>query len=205
MNQGETVQAFFTRVSALVNQIKSCGEDLAEKVVVMKVLRSLTTNFDHVVAAIEESKDLSTYTFDELMGSLQTHEVRLLKSDEKGDSKAFLTRGDSRSCGTGSEDSQHQQQTAKKNVECYYCQKFGHIKADCRKKKRDDEQRRKGVECYYCHKTGHVQAYCYKKKREEEQAAYAEENAEEIRLFLAKTEGESDVSHLWFLDSGCSN
>ena len=43
----------------MVNQIKSCGNDLAEKVMVMKVLRSLTTNFDHVVATIEESKDLS--------------------------------------------------------------------------------------------------------------------------------------------------
>jgi alpha-ketoglutarate-dependent taurine dioxygenase len=61
----------------------------------MKVLRSLTTEFDHVVAAIEESKDLSTYSFDELMGSLQVHEVRLLRSEEKDNSKAFLTKGSS--------------------------------------------------------------------------------------------------------------
>ena len=40
-----------------------------------KVLRSLTKGFVHVVAAIEESKDLYTYDFDELMSSLLAHEV----------------------------------------------------------------------------------------------------------------------------------
>jgi gag-polypeptide of LTR copia-type len=59
MNQGESVQAFLTRVTSIVNQIKSCGDDLTEKIVVMKVLLRLTSKFDHVVAAIKESKNLS--------------------------------------------------------------------------------------------------------------------------------------------------
>src|SRR5664279_5534480 len=149
MNQGESVQAFLTRVTSTVNQIKSCGEDLAEKIVVMKVLRSLTAKFDHVVAAIEESKDLSTYTFDELMGSLQVHEVRLNRSEVKDDTKAFYTKGNSsrsqqqgRGRGQGysrgrsnqgsggrGKPSYNQQQSnqPKKDVECYYCHKKGHM------------------------------------------------------------------------------
>ncbi|XP_020249240.1 uncharacterized protein LOC109826630 [Asparagus officinalis] len=95
MKQGESVQSFFTQVTTIVNQIRSCGEDLPEKTVVMKVLRSLTTKFDHVVVAIEESKDLSTYTFDVLMGSLQVHEFRLNRLEVKDDTKAFYTKGDS--------------------------------------------------------------------------------------------------------------
>lgn len=219
MNQGESVQAFLTRVTSIVNQIKSCGDDLTEKVVVMKVLRSLTTKFDHVVAAIEESKDLSTYTFDELMGSLQAHEVRLLRSEEKDDSKAFLTKGNSirergrssrgRGRGMSSGGNRQQQQTTKKDIECYYCHKLDHIKADCYKKKREEGQGKQGVECHYCHKIGHVQADCYKKKREEQQINVVEEKGNEknteTMLFMTKTDEKSDVSQVWFLDSGCSN
>ena len=57
-----------------------------------KVLRSLTANFDYIVAAIEESKDLSTYTYDELMSSLQAHEARAGKSSEKLEEKAFQVK-----------------------------------------------------------------------------------------------------------------
>ncbi|XP_058002045.1 uncharacterized protein LOC131179345 [Hevea brasiliensis] len=47
------------------------------------------------VAAIEESKDLATYSFDELMGSLQSHEARLNRANEKNDEKAFQVMGES--------------------------------------------------------------------------------------------------------------
>ncbi|KAJ4789254.1 polyprotein [Rhynchospora pubera] len=225
MKQGESIQSFLTRVTAIVNQIRSCGEDLSEQTVVMKVLRSLTTKFDHVVAAIEESKDLTTYMFDELMGSLQAHEVRLNRSEEKDDSKAFYTKGESsrghqqgrgrgRGGGRGrgdhggrgrgkTSDNQHSPtKQLKKDVECYYCHKFGHVQADCYKKQREEGQ---DIECYYCHKLGHVQADCYKKKREEGQASFVEEKNNQPRLFIAKIDEESEVSHIWFLDSGCSN
>jgi gag-polypeptide of LTR copia-type len=95
MKQEESVQIFLSRVTNVVNQIRTYGDDLSEQTVVAKVLRSLTPKFDHVVAAIEESKDLSAYTFDELMGSLQTHETRLSKSEERIEEKAFYTKGES--------------------------------------------------------------------------------------------------------------
>lgn len=48
--------------------MKSYGEEISYATIVAKTFRSLTLKFDHVVAAIEESKDLSNFSFDELNG-----------------------------------------------------------------------------------------------------------------------------------------
>ncbi|KAJ8759987.1 hypothetical protein K2173_010843 [Erythroxylum novogranatense] len=67
MKGNESVQVYLSRVSSLVNQMKSYGENISEEIVVAKVLRSLTPKFKHIVAEIEEAHDLSYYSFDELM------------------------------------------------------------------------------------------------------------------------------------------
>ncbi len=89
MKNNESVQEYLARVSATVGQMRSYGETMNDEVVVAKVLRSLTPKFDHVVAAIEESKDLSNFSLDELMGSLQAHEARLNRSSTGEEEKAF--------------------------------------------------------------------------------------------------------------------
>lgn len=94
MNENESVQGYLSRTSAIVNRMRSYGEKIDNQIVVSKVLRSLTTKFEHVVTAIEESKDLSTYSFDELMSSLQAHEDRLNRSHEKVQEKAFQVKGE---------------------------------------------------------------------------------------------------------------
>ncbi|GMI86387.1 hypothetical protein HRI_002308000 [Hibiscus trionum] len=82
-------RTFLSKVAEIVNKTRSYGENINDKKIVAKILKSLTPKFDHVVAAIEESKDLETFTFDELMGSLQSHEARLNRSEEKTEDKAF--------------------------------------------------------------------------------------------------------------------
>ena len=45
------------------------------------LLCSLVKNFDYVVTSIDESKDLSLISMDELVGSLQAHEQRMNQND----------------------------------------------------------------------------------------------------------------------------
>ena len=93
MKHNESVQEYLARVSSIVSQMRSYGEKVTDETVVTKVLRSLDPKFDHVVAAIEESKDLSVFSFDELMGSLQAHEVRINRSTIREEEKAFQIKG----------------------------------------------------------------------------------------------------------------
>lgn len=50
---------------------------MSEEDVVEKILRSMTPNFSYVVCSIEESKDLSTLSIDELQSNLLVHEQRI--------------------------------------------------------------------------------------------------------------------------------
>ncbi|CAK8534315.1 unnamed protein product [Lathyrus sativus] len=77
MEESESITDFFTRVTKLVNLIKVCEGVLTSRSFVAKILRSLAPKFDHVVVAIEESKDLSTLTKEEFQRMLESHEQRM--------------------------------------------------------------------------------------------------------------------------------
>ncbi|XP_073120811.1 uncharacterized protein [Henckelia pumila] len=79
MKDNKDIRTFISRVFEIINQIKSYGDTVEDKKIVEKFLRSLPQKFEHVVAAIEESKDLSKFTMVELMGSLEAHEKRMSK------------------------------------------------------------------------------------------------------------------------------
>ncbi|XP_058771127.1 uncharacterized protein LOC131644592 [Vicia villosa] len=49
MEDKEAINDYVTRITRLVNQIKSCGETILEQNVVSKILRSLTSRFDNIV------------------------------------------------------------------------------------------------------------------------------------------------------------
>jgi transcriptional regulator with GAF, ATPase, and Fis domain len=67
----------------VVNQLKRNGEEISENRVVEKILRSLTNDFENVVCAIEESKNLAEMTVDELSSSLEAHEQRKKKKKQE--------------------------------------------------------------------------------------------------------------------------
>ena len=50
----ESIHFFMSRMSTIVNQMKSYGKDIKSEIVVSKVLRRLTVNYNHIVATIME-------------------------------------------------------------------------------------------------------------------------------------------------------
>ena len=85
MIEQETIIDYFNRIQVVTNSMRACDEAMVDSKIVEKVLRTLTPNFDHIVVAIVESKDLENMTVEELQNSLEAHEQRVLerKSNDK--------------------------------------------------------------------------------------------------------------------------
>jgi hypothetical protein len=88
MKESDSIDSFFTHVIGVITQMRTHGETIEDRRIVEKILRVLPSRFDAIVTTIEETKDLSNYSVDELHASLITHEQRL--SRNQNSSRASL-------------------------------------------------------------------------------------------------------------------
>ncbi|CAL1401775.1 unnamed protein product [Linum trigynum] len=92
MKEGESVSDYTARVKSIASKLKQYGEKIEETKVVEKILRSLLPKFDYVVVAMDEAKDVSKMTVDEVIGSLQAREERLNKRNEESSEQVLATK-----------------------------------------------------------------------------------------------------------------
>ena len=91
MENNEKIVDFFNRIITHTNAMKNYGEKISNQTIVEKILRTLNPKFDHIVVTIEESKKIGEITIEELQGSLEAHEQRLIerKTEKPGDHQAL--------------------------------------------------------------------------------------------------------------------
>ncbi|CAM8934040.1 unnamed protein product [Rhodiola kirilowii] len=77
MKEEETITEFNTRIHDISNESFALGEPISEERLVRKALRSLPQQFSMKEIAIKEVHDVMKMGLDELMGSLQTFELKL--------------------------------------------------------------------------------------------------------------------------------
>eukprot|EP00253_Pinus_taeda_P016931 PITA_16931 len=92
MKESDNIDSFFTHVIGLVTQMRTHGETIEDRRIVEKILRALPSKFDAIVTTIEETKDLSSFSVDELHASLITHEQRLSRNQNSSLEQAFKTQ-----------------------------------------------------------------------------------------------------------------
>lgn len=85
MNDEDEIIAYMLKVNEVVNCIRGLDEEIEDKIIVKKILRSLTSRFDAKVSTIKEEKDMNSFTLDEMHGSLIAYEMRIgkTKTDDK--------------------------------------------------------------------------------------------------------------------------
>lgn len=86
MREDEKITSYVSKVHNLVHLMKWCSEVVIDKTILGKVMRTLTSYLDHVIIAIQESNNLETLKLEDLVGSLETHELWIVERKRVQDS-----------------------------------------------------------------------------------------------------------------------
>ncbi|GJT66171.1 retrovirus-related pol polyprotein from transposon TNT 1-94 [Tanacetum coccineum] len=78
----ESIDNAFARFNTIITSLKALDEGFSSKNYVRKFLRALHPKWRAKVTAIEESKDLTSLSLDELIGNLKVYEV-IIKNDSE--------------------------------------------------------------------------------------------------------------------------
>nr|KYP76789.1 Retrovirus-related Pol polyprotein from transposon TNT 1-94 [Cajanus cajan] len=108
MKESETIKDYYSKIKEIVNQMRAYRENILNKKIVEKILISVPRKYDPIVTTIEQTKNLSTLSVIELIGSLEAYEQRTNHAE-----KDRRYRG---------------------KPQCRHCNKVGHVEKYCRNK-----------------------------------------------------------------------
>ncbi|KAL0335094.1 UNVERIFIED_CONTAM: putative mitochondrial protein [Sesamum radiatum] len=202
MTDSETIDEYYTKVRELVNQLKAYGEDIPEKRVVEKLLISVTEKYDTIVTTIEETKDITTLTVTELVGSLEAYEKRRIRREENSLENAFQSKLNMRSQNSNRKEENFKstmgdkkKQNKGKYIPCRICKRTNHLEKDCYFWGKP--------QCRNCKRFGHVEKDCRFKGNH--QANCIEENNSSDQLFYTCNSVAETGEATWYIDSAASN
>ncbi|MQL94020.1 hypothetical protein Taro_026678 [Colocasia esculenta] len=174
MENDETISEMYGRLTLLTNGLKNLGKTFTEYELVRKILRSLTPIWHTKAIVVEESRNLSTTTVDQLIGSLMTYELGLKRTDDDVKKKKSLALKSSPSVKESTEEEESSSSENDSNESTLLTRKFrkflrkegkGFLKRrpqvdNSSKQKQFANKSSNRVVCYNCRKLGHVKPKC---------------------------------------------
>ncbi|GKB72089.1 zf-CCHC domain-containing protein [Tanacetum coccineum] len=116
ISEDESIDSDFARFNTIITSLKALDEAYSSKNYVRKFLRALHSTWSAKVTAIEESKDLTSLSLDELIGNLKVYEMIIKEDSEivkaKGERKSLALKANKESSdeecsNSGSEDEEY--------------------------------------------------------------------------------------------------
>ncbi|XP_071913903.1 uncharacterized protein [Coffea arabica] len=227
MSDNESIQNYYTKITTIVNEMKTFGEEISDSRIVEKILVSLPPKFDPTVSIIEEPKDISSMSVQELRGSFKAHERRLVRHAEKFVESAFQSKlnftpktnerelscsyqrgGDSQRggrYGRGRGRGKNSRGRGRNNLQRGLNAENSQSCSYCGKTNYLEKNcwHKDKPKCYYCKRFGHIEKDCRFKTNH--QAQFSEDKQGEGNLFYACHITTEVKNNMWYIDSGCSN
>ncbi|GJS40796.1 retrovirus-related pol polyprotein from transposon TNT 1-94 [Tanacetum coccineum] len=184
ISEDESIDSAFARFNTIITSLKALDEGYSSKNYVRKFLRALHPKWRAKVTAIEESKDLTSLSLDELIGNLKVHEMIIKKDSEivkaKVERKYLALKAKKESsdeeCSTsGSEDEEYAM--AVRDFKKFFKRRGRFVRQPQNDKKtfqrsRDDKNSKSERKCFRCGDPNHLIGECPKPPRDKNQRAF---------------------------------
>ncbi|GJU84430.1 retrovirus-related pol polyprotein from transposon TNT 1-94 [Tanacetum coccineum] len=232
ISKDESIDSAFSRFNIIITSLKALDEGYSSKNYVRKFLRGLHPKWRAKVTAIEESKDLTSLSIDELIENLKVQEMIIKKDSEivkaKGERRSLALKAKKESsdeeCSTSrSEDEEYAM--AVRDFKKFFKRRERFIRKQRNDKKivqrsRDDKNDKGKRKCFRCGDPNRLIRECPKPLRDKNQKAFVrgsrsdsgEEDDEKIKdeaCLVAQAPNEIFLGvdlelDEWINDSGCS-
>ncbi|GKB78621.1 zf-CCHC domain-containing protein [Tanacetum coccineum] len=212
----ESIDTAFARFNTIITSLKALDEGFSSKNYVRKFLRALHPKWRIKVTTIEESKDLTSLSLDELIGNLKVYEV-IIKNDSemiKGKReqsrsltlKAKKESSDEESLTSDSEDEVYAM--AMRDFKNFFNRRGRFVRQprDERKsfqRSKDEKKGKSERKCFICGDPNHLIGECLKPSRSKNQRAFVggtwsdsgedeEENTKDETCLVAQASNENN-------------
>ncbi|GJS62812.1 retrovirus-related pol polyprotein from transposon TNT 1-94 [Tanacetum coccineum] len=232
ISEDESIDSAFARFNTIITSLKALDEGYSSKNYVRKFLRALHPKWRAKVTAIEELKDLTSLSLDELIENLKVHEMIIKKDSEivkaKVERKSIALKAKKESsdeeCSTsGSEDEEYAM--AVRDFKKFFKRRGRFVRQPRNDKKtfqrsRDDKNGKSDRKCFRCGDPNHLIRECPKPPKDKNQRAFVEgswsdsgeEDDEKVKdetCLVAHASSEICLGvdlepDEWIKDSGCS-
>ncbi|GJV40443.1 zf-CCHC domain-containing protein [Tanacetum coccineum] len=184
ISKDESIDSAFARFNTIITSLKALDEGYSSKNYERKFLRALHPKWRTKVTAIEESKDLTSLSLDELIGNLKVYEMIIKKDSEivkakvKRKSLALKAKKESsdEECSTSkSEDEEYAM--AVRDFKKFFKRRGGLVRQPQNDKKtlqrsRGDKNGKSNRKCFRCGDPNHLIGECPKPPKEKNQRAF---------------------------------